>query len=143
MKVHSPPSNPLTPDELESFRSRWRQEIQQSRAPQSPTHPTTTHTLSAAPSVESSPRHSEDNPTTNTTDKGDAHIGASPLDVYENAILKERQGSLSEAVVQHGLCIILSCQLSRLTVRNLRLYRRSIDKVGGAALPDHAATRGQ
>ena len=35
----------------------------------------------------------------------------------------------------------MSCQLSRLTVRNLRLYRRGIDEVGGAALPDHAAMR--
>lgn len=83
----------LIPDELESFRSRWRTEIQKGRESQSPIRQR--HGQVDSTSIES--RHSEESIDNDVKDKNDK----TALDVYENAILKERQGSLSEAVVQY------------------------------------------
>jgi len=117
------PQNPLPPrfphlprvpyvlDDLKTFRSRWRQEIEHDRDARSParsrsgdvqSHPAEdveSHPA-AQPFIEEPPllgRCSEDDgPSVSEESKEQ-----SPLEVYEEAILKERQGSLSEAVVQY------------------------------------------
>jgi hypothetical protein len=89
-------------DELENFRSTWRQEIQKGRGARSPVHQRTgsIESSNSPPQAfhESSPGRSEVDVFTHRTE---ASPTKSPLEVYENAILKERQGSLSEAVIQY------------------------------------------
>ena len=94
----------LIADELETFRSNWREEIQQHRNAQSPVREresqrTTTATTrkSASPVATrelASPRRSLEKEPLVLQEE-------TPLEIYENAILKERQGSLSEAVMQY------------------------------------------
>jgi hypothetical protein len=89
-------------DELEHFRSTWRQEIQKSRGAHSPIRTRLGHSeVSRSPplsSKEFSSRRSEDDSLSPPQENPEAN---SPLAVFENAILKERQGSLSEAVIQY------------------------------------------
>jgi len=49
------------------------------------------------PLKESSPRSSLDD----SVGRADVNRAKTPLEVYENGILKERQGNLSEAVMQY------------------------------------------
>jgi hypothetical protein len=97
-----PFTNAYRIDELEHFRSTWRQEIQKGRGAHSPirTRPGQSE-VSRSPPVslkESSARLSEDDSLALPTENVPTN---SPLEVFENAILKERQGSLSEAVIQY------------------------------------------
>lgn len=114
-----PPKHPAYRiDELESFRSRWRQEIQKGRESRSPIRTRTAQTGESessynAPSQESSPRQSEEH-----SIRVDANVGRSPLEVYENAILKERQGSLSEAVMQYRKAFKVYIRGRRMRVNN-------------------------
>jgi hypothetical protein len=66
------PTN-LIADDLENFRSNWRKEIQKGQPTQDL-------------EIETQPAKSQ---------------AVTPLEIYENAILKEGQGSLSEAVLQY------------------------------------------
>ena len=87
-------------DELESFRSTWRQEIQKQKSHSPPRYRTRARGQEAAVSEslssprETSPRQSLDGSPLRQRIK-------TPLEMYESAILKERQGSLSEAVIQY------------------------------------------
>ena len=86
-------------DELESFRSRWRQEIQKANPPVlNKVHDSNSSLPTSTPPQESSSRHSEDDA---LPSRADVTRSNTPLEIYENAILKERQGSLSEAVIQY------------------------------------------
>ena len=93
-KVTPSPFESNRADELESFRSRWRQEIQKAHSPVR----NKVHDSAVAVLQEPSPRHSEDDA---LPSRADITRNNTPLEVYENAILKERQGSLSEAVIQY------------------------------------------
>jgi hypothetical protein len=89
-------------DELEHFRSTWRQEIQKGRGAHSPIRTRLGHSeVTRSPPLSSKefPSHrSEDESLPPPPENTEAN---SPLAVFENAILKERQGSLSEAVMQY------------------------------------------
>jgi hypothetical protein len=90
-------------DELEHFRSRWRQEIQKGRGTASPilTRTGGSESSSRSPPVsikESSSGRSEGDSLSRSPENAKINT---PLEVFENAILKERQGSLSEAVIQY------------------------------------------
>lgn len=83
-------------DELETFRSRWRQEIEKGRDARSPIR-SRSGQLETHPAAQPSPRRSEEA----ASSVSDRDKEQSPLDVYESAIMKERQGSLSEAVIHY------------------------------------------
>jgi hypothetical protein len=89
-------------DELEHFRLTWRQEIQKSRGAHSPirSRPGQSEVSRSPPvsSKEASSRRSEDDSLPPLSENPKIN---SPLEVFEDAILKERQGSLSEAVIQY------------------------------------------
>ena len=103
-------SNPI--DELESFRSTWRQEIQKGKPTQSPPRQRTQSAVAkTSPVAPSSPRRSEDDSVTSTRTET---VGKSPLEVYEGAILKERQGILSEAVMQYRRAFKVPVPTSRI-----------------------------
>ena len=99
MKV--PPSRPEYNliDELESFRSRWRQEIQKAHSPvRNKVHDSNSSPPVSATPQESLPRHSEED---TLPSRADIIGNNTPLEVYEDATLKEKQGNLSEAVIQY------------------------------------------
>lgn len=87
-------------EELEKFRSTWRQEIKKGRNASCSGHPSEGQSQSPrALTVQSSaPQRSEEDASSGGADRVDSK---SPLEVYESAILKERQGSLSEAVIRY------------------------------------------
>lgn len=85
-------------DELESFRSTWRQEIQKHRS-HSPQRQRTRTIEAAAPEARSPPR--ETSPRQSFENSPPQSRIKSPLEMYESAIMKERHGNLSEAVIQY------------------------------------------
>jgi hypothetical protein len=92
-------------DQLETFRSRWRQEIEKARSPLSSrtsgefeSHPAAQPPPPSIAAETSSPRRSQDGA---FREKEVSPLEVSPLEVYEGAILAERRGNLSEAVIQY------------------------------------------
>jgi len=87
--------------ELEEFRSAWRKEIQRGREARAPTEtwPEVNSTRAQEVPAPSSPRRSEEAVVPPHSDLRVEDDKRSPLEIYENAILKEHQGSLSEAVL--------------------------------------------